>query len=190
MADIIIVNDLGPGKMFTLNGKIYTVLDIMHNKTAMRQMVVKIKVKDLRSGTIEDMSFTGGDKINVIFLDKRSMTYLYSDESFCTFMDASSFEQISIPKEKLKWELQFLKDNCEVSITYYHDEILGIELPVKVALRVTHTDDAVRGDTINKPQKDATLETGYVIKVPMFIKNDELVYVRTDTGEYDSRANI
>ncbi len=189
MADIIICNDLGPGKMFTVDNNIYTVIDIEHNKTAMRQMVVKVKVKNLRSGAVTDMSFTGGDKVQLIYLDKKKMSYLYDDGDFSVFMDTATYEQVSIPNERLKWEKQFLKDEQEVTVTYYGSEIIGIELPVKVALKIVHTDDAVRGDTINKPQKDATLETGLVIKVPMFIKNGETVYVRTDTGEYDSRAN-
>ncbi len=189
MADIIICNDLGPGKMFTRDGQIYTVLDIEHNKTAMRQMVVKVKVKNLRTGTINDMTFTGGDKVQTIFLEKKKMNYLYNDGTFDVFMDNKTYEQVSIPHDRLKWEMQFIKDNSEVTITFYNDEILGIELPSKVALQVTHTDDAVKGDTINNPRKDATLETGLVIKVPMFIKNGEMVYVTTKDAQYDSRVN-
>ncbi len=189
MADIIICNDLGPGKMFTKDGNIYTVIDIEHNKTAMRQMVVKVKVKNLRSGTINDMTFTGGDKVQTIFLDKKKMTYLYDDGSFFVFMDGKTYEQVSIPHERLEWEKQFIKDESEVTVTFYESEILGVELPSKVALKIVQTDDAVRGDTINNPRKDATLETGLVIKVPMFIKNGEMVYVTTKDAQYDSRVN-
>ncbi len=189
MADIIICNDLGPGKMFTKDGQIYTCLDIEHNKTAMRKMVVKVKVKNLRTGTINDVTFTGGDKVQTIYLDKKKMTYLYDDGSSYVFMDGNTYEQVSIPHERLKWEKNFMKDNSEVTVTYYGDELLGVELPAKVALKIVQTDDAVRGDTINNPRKDATLETGLVIKVPMFIKNGEEVYVSTKDGLYDSRVN-
>lgn len=188
MADIIICNDLGPGKMFTKEGHIYTVLDIEHNKTAMRQMVVKCKVKNLRTGTINDMTFTGGDKVQTIYLDKKKMNYSYDDGSNYVFMDNVTYDQISIPHEKLTWEMQFIKDNSEVTITFYNNEILGIELPAKVGLKIVDTTDAVRGDTINNPRKEATLETGLKIKVPMFIKNGEEVYVTTKDGLYDSRV--
>lgn len=189
MADYVGVNDLGPGRNFIdENNDIYTVLDISHNKTAMAKMKVKLKVKNLRTGVIKELQYFGGDKKALIFLSKKSMTYLYDDGSDVYFMDNETYEQVSIPSERLKWEMNFIKENSTATITYYENEILGIELPVKVALKVVHTDDAVKGDTVNNPQKDAELETGYVIKVPMFIKNGEMVTVRTDTGDYDGRA--
>lgn len=186
---IKISNDLKPGEIIDDNGTLMQVIDILQNKTAMRKMVVKVHVRDIRTGTIKDITYGGGDKVKTAFLDKKKMNYSYDDGNFYVFMDAETFEMVSIPHDRLTREKNFLTDNLEVSITYYNGEIMGIELPVKVALTVTHTEDAVRGDTINKPQKDATLETGYTIKVPMFIKNGDKVYVRTDTGEYDSRAN-
>ena len=103
MAEIKIVNELGPGKCFTDQGELYTVMDIQHNKTAMRQMIVKIKVKNLRSGVVKDLSFTGGDKVQMVYLDKRKMGYLYDDGTFCVFMDNETYDQVSIPKERLKW---------------------------------------------------------------------------------------
>jgi len=194
MSNIIISNNLNPGKVFTQDGKLYQVLEQHCNKTAMRKMVVKAKVKDLRSGTITELSFIGGEKVTLAYLEKEKKSFLYDDGTFCVFMDNDSYEQINIPKEKLTWELNFLTDNEEILVTSFTNpdgikEIMGIELPVKIALKVTHTDDAVKGDTINKAMKDATLETGYVVKVPMFIKSGEVVNIRTDTGEYDSRAN-
>ncbi|HBD06441.1 MAG TPA: elongation factor P [Firmicutes bacterium] len=189
MADFVSVNDLGPGRNFIdENGDIYTVLDIAHNKTAMAKMKVKLKVKNLRSGVIKELQYFGGDKKALIFLSKKNMTYLYDDGSDVYFMDSETYDQVSIPSERLKWEMNFIKENSQAVITYYENEIIGIELPVKVALKIVQTDDAVRGDTVNNPQKDATLETGYKVKVPMFIKNGEVVVVRTDTGEYDGRA--
>lgn len=188
MGDIKIVNELGPGKCFTDGGDLFTVLDIKHNKTAMRQMIVKIKVKNLKSGVVKDVSYTGGDKVTMVYLDKRKMNYLYDDGTFCVFMDNETYEQISIPQERLKWELNFLKDGVEATVTSYEGEVMGVELPVKIALQVVETEEAVKGDTINKAMKDAKLETGYSCKVPLFVKNGTVIYVRTDTGEYDSRA--
>ena len=103
-------------------------------------------------------------------------------------MDNETYDQVNIPKERLEWEMKFLVEQQEVEITYYEQEILGIALPVKVTLTVTDTEPAVKGDTVNKATKDATLETGYVIRVPLFVNEGEKVIVRTDTGAYDSRA--
>ncbi len=188
MADIINVNDVKLGTLIAKDGHIYSVIDRVNNKTAMRGMVVKLKVKDIRTGSITDISYVGGDKVSTVYLDKKKMNYIYEDGTFCVFMDNATYDQISVPKEKLTWELNFLAENAEVTVTSYEGEILGIELPAKVALKVTYTEDAVKGDTINKPQKSATLETNYKIKVPMFIKNGDKVNVDTKTGEYDSRA--
>ena len=188
MAEIVKIGDLGPGRNFTVEGQLYTVLDIAHNKTAMRQMIVKIKCKNLRTGTISDITFNGDDKVALIYLDKKAMAYLYDDGDSIVFMDNDTYDQVSIPKSRLQWELNFLKEGSIATITYYEGEIMGVELPVKVTLRVVATDDAVKGDTINKAMKDAKLETGYTVKVPMFVKNDTDIIFRTDTGEYDSRA--
>ncbi len=185
---MIQVNDLKPGTSFSYENNIYVVLDILHNKTAMRQMIVKVKVKNLRSGSVTEVSFTGGDKVDGVHLDKRAMQLSYMDGEDYVFMDMETFDQINISKSKLEWESNFLKENQEVEITYYENEILGISLPVKVVLKVAKTEPAVRGDTVTKASKDAILETGYMLRVPLFIEQEEEIIVRTDTGDYDSRA--
>lgn len=186
---MIIVNDLAPGVSFTFENNIYVVLDIQHNKTAMRKMVIKVKTKNLRTGTISDLAFTGGDKIETIRIDKLPMTYLYDDGDGIVFMNQETYEQVSIAKSKLEWEMKFLVPNCEVEVISYEGEFLGINLPSKVALEVTKTEPGVRGDTATRALKDAVLETGHMVRVPLFIEQGEKVYVRTDNGDYDSRAN-
>ncbi len=188
MAEIKIVNELGPGKCFTDQGELYTVMDIQHNKTAMRQMIVKIKVKNLRSGVVKDLSFTGGDKVQMVYLDKRKMGYLYDDGTFCVFMDNETYDQVSIPKERLKWELNFLKPSDEVEVTSYNGEVLGVALPINVAFVVTETEPAIKGDTATGATKNATIETGFQIKVPLFINEGETVLVNTQDGKYQGRA--
>ncbi|MFA6829554.1 MAG: elongation factor P [Bacilli bacterium] len=189
MADMIMIGDCGPGTSFKVGNDIFESLKIDHNKTAMRGMIVKIKAKNLRSGSISEKSFNGDDKVEKIFLDKREMMYQYDDGSLIHFMDNENFNDYGIPKERLVWEMNFITPENPIIITFFGEEILGVELPAKVTLKITDTDDnAVAGDTINKASKDAILETGYKIKVPMFVKNGTMVIVRTDTGEYDSRA--
>lgn len=190
MAEMVDAGELGPGRVFLYKGALLQVVDIQHNKTAMAKMKHKIKAKDLRSGAISEMMLFGGDKVEVAYLDKRNMQFLYSDADFAYFMDDETYDQVQLPVEHIKWELQFMAPNAEVIITYFGKEILGVQLPPKVALKIVECDDnATAGDTINAAKKDATLETGLIVKVPMFIKNGSLINVRTDTGEYDSRAN-
>ncbi len=185
---MINVTELRPGNYFEDEGNIYLVLDILLNKTAMRKMVAKVKVKNLRTGAITEMSANSGYQVEPIRLDKKKMNYLYDSGDFLVFMDQNTYEQVEISKSRLEWEMKFLKENLEVEIVTYNDEILGINLPSKVALKITHTEPAVKGDSVNKALKEATLETGLVVKVPLFINQDEEVLVRTDTGDYDGRA--
>ena len=116
------------------------------------------------------------------------MNYIYDNGDILVFMYNETYEQVEIPKARLEWEIKFLKENQEVEITSYEDEILGINLPAKVTLKITHCEPAVRGDTVNKAMKDATVETGLKIRVPLFINEGDDVLVRTDTGDYDGRA--
>ena len=182
------VTELRPGNYFIDENNLYQVLDILLNKTAMRKMVAKVKVKNVRTGTINELARNSGYMVENVRLDKRQMQYLYDTGDFFVFMDQETYEQVEIPAERLQWEKQFLKGDEVVEITSYDGEILGVNLPAKVTLKITQCDPGVRGDTVNKPTKPATLETGLVVRVPLFIEEGEEVLVRTDTGEYDSRA--
>ncbi|MEI7668186.1 MAG: elongation factor P [Erysipelotrichaceae bacterium] len=185
---MIIVNDLKPGVTFVYENNIYIVIETMHNKTAMRQMIVKSKVRNLRSGAIVEIAFTGGDKVEPAHIDKKEMQYLYDSGDALVFMDTSSYEQIEIQKDSLKWEMNFLKPNDNVNISSYDNEILGLLLPDKVSLQIVETEPSVKGDTATSAQKNARLETGLEIKVPMFIEEEEMVIVNTSDGKYVGRA--
>ena len=185
---MIIVNDLKPGITIEYENNIYVVLDISHNKTAMLQMIVKAKAKNLRTGTIIDLSFTGGDKVEQARIDKREMQYLYDDGTNCIFMDNETYEQLEIPMEKLTWELNFIKPNSNVNISMYEGEVLGVILPDKVELQIVEAEPAVKGDTATSATKNAKLETGLEIRVPLFINNEEMIVVNTADGKYSGRA--
>ena len=182
------VTELRPGNYFIDENNLYQVLDILLNKTAMRKMVAKVKVKNVRTGTINELARNSGYMVENVRLDKRQMQYLYDSGDFFVFMDQETYEQVEIPAERLQWEKQFLKGDEVVEITSYDGEILGVNLPAKVTLKITQCDPGVRGDTVNKPTNPATLETGLVVRVPLFIEEGEEVLVRTDNGEYDGRA--
>ena len=185
---MVIVNDLKPGSTFEYEKSLYQVMNLALNKTAMRQMIVKVKVKDLRSGVVKEISFTGGDKVEDVHVDKKEMQYLYDDGDSLVFMDNETYDQISIPKDRLTWEMQFLKPNDNVNIMMYNCEVLGVILPDKVNLEIVECEQAVKGDTATAALKNATLETGLTIKVPLFIQNHEMVIISTADGRYCGRA--
>ena len=185
---MIIVNDLKPNTAFEYEGNLYSVINVDHNKTAMRQMIIKVKVKNLRTGVINEISFTGGDKVEPANIDRREMEYLYDDGENLVFMDTTTYEQIEIPKTRLKWEMQYMKENDNVTISMFNNEILGVILPDKVELQITECEQAVKGDTATAALKNAVVETGLAIKVPLFIQNGEMVVISTADGKYCGRA--
>ena len=185
---MIIVNDLKPNTAFEYEGNLYSVINVDHNKTATRQMIIKVKVKNLRTGVINEISFTGGDKVEPANIDRREMEYLYDDGENLVFMDTTTYEQIEIPKTRLKWEMQFMKENDNVTISMFNNEILGVILPDKVELQITECEQAVKGDTATAALKNAVVETGLAIKVPLFIQNGEMVVISTADGKYCGRA--
>ncbi|MDD7735187.1 MAG: elongation factor P [Bacilli bacterium] len=185
---MINVTEIRPGNTFESEGNIYTCIDIDLNKTAMAKMKVKVKAKNVKTGGVLDLSFIGGDKVELLRLDKKQMQYLYDDGTGYVFMDMETYDQISIDKARLEWESNFLVPEATVTITMYENEIIGIELPAKVTLKIVECEPAVRGDTVNKAMKDAYLETGLKVRVPLFVENGESIVVFTNDGSYDSRA--
>lgn len=182
------VTELRPGNYFIDEGNLYQVMDILLNKTAMRKMVAKVKAKNMRTGAIIELARNSGYDVEKAVLSKKKMVYLYDSGDFLVFMDNATYDQIEIAKSRLEWEMNFLTSNAEIDILFYEDEILGITLPSSVPLQIVDCEPAVRGDTVNKAMKFATVETGFKLKVPLFIDNGETILVRTDTGDYDGRA--
>lgn len=181
-------NDLKPGMTIQIDGDIFIVLEQSQNKTARSAMVVKAKVRNLRSGANVELSFGGGDKITPAHIDKKEMQYLYDLDDALVFMDNETYEQIEIPKEHLKWEMNFLKPNDNVMVSMFEGEILGVILPDKVSLRIVECEPAVKGDTATSASKNAILESGLEIKVPLFIAQDEVVLINTSDGKYSGRS--
>ena len=181
-------NELKPGVTILYENNIYVVQDFSQNKTARSAMVVKVKVRNLRTGANVELSFGAGDKVEKAHIEKKEMQYLYDAGDELMFMDNESYEQIGIPKENMEWEMKFLKENDNVMISTYEGEILGIILPDKVALQIVEAEPAVKGDTATNAQKNATMETGLVVRVPLFIDQDEVILVNTADGKYAGRA--
>ena len=186
---MVLSNELTLGNYFRYDGNLYVVLDTLYNKTAMAKMVIKIKAKNLRTGAITNLSLSGGEKVEDIRIEKNQMQVLYDEGDAMVFMNNETYEQISISKSILGDQMNFLVPELAVEICTYEGEVLAVNLPAKVALTITHTEPGVSGDTQTRAMKDATCETGLLIKVPLFIEQDEKVWVKTEDGTYDSRAN-
>ena len=181
-------NDLKPGLTIQQDGEIYIVLDASQNKTARSAMVVKAKVRNLRSGANVELSWGGGEKIMPAQIDKKEMQYLYDTEDALVFMDNETYEQIEIPAANLEWERKFMKPNDNVNISMFEGEVLGVILPDKVTLHVVECESAVKGDTATSAMKNAVLETGLQVKVPLFVNQDEMIVVNTFDAKYSGRA--
>jgi len=183
-------NNLNKGQTIAYNDKIWRVLDYQHVKPGKGQAFVRSKLKNLRTGANQDITFRSDEKLETVYIDTRSMQYLYRNETNDqhVFMDTETYEQVGIPEEQIEEELQFIKENMEVDIVFYENEILGVQLPAKVNLEVAKTDPGIRGDTQSGGSKPATLETGAVVTVPLFINRGDILEINTEDGSYSSRV--
>ena len=181
-------NDFKNGMTILYDGHIYKILEFMHVKPGKGAAFVRTKLRDLRNGGIVDITFNSAEKVERAIIDKITMQYLYDDGSSLVFMDMETYEQIELNHSLVEYEMKFLVENMTVEIEKMGDEILGIILPDKVTLLVTKCDPAVKGDTKTNALKDAYVETGLLVKVPMFIEEGEKIIISTETGKYSSRA--
>lgn len=180
--------DFKTGLTILYNNHIYQILDFQHVKPGKGSAFVRTTLKDCRTGNNINYTFSAGEKMEQAILEKRKMSYSYNTGDAYVFMDTESWEQVEVETQRLKWESNFLIENMEIEIVFYGDEIIGINLPEKVVLEVTESAPAVAGNTATNALKEATLETGFVVKVPMFIEQGEKIIVNTGDGKYSSRA--
>ncbi|MCI8778395.1 MAG: elongation factor P [Bacilli bacterium] len=181
-------NDIKNGMTILFEDNIYVVLEFSHVKPGKGAAFVKAKLKNLRTGSIVEKTFNSSIKLERAMIQKIDMQYLYSSGESYNFMNMETYEQIEIPVSRLGDDAKFLKENLSVNITFYEGEVLGIILPDKIEYTITKTEPAVKGNTTNNATKEATIETGLIIKVPLFIEEGEKVLVSTSDGKYVSRA--
>ena len=182
------VNDFKVGMTIEYDGNIYSVLDFQHVKPGKGAAIVKAKLKNLRTGSIAEYTFNAGVKVQTARIEKKPMQFLYSMNDIYYFMNMNDYEQIELPKSIIGDEAKLLKENLDVDIIFFEGEMLGMNLPDKIAMRVVHTEPGVKGNTTSTAMKDAELESGLVVKVPMFIDQDEIVLISSKDGKYVSRA--
>ena len=182
-------NDLKNGMVLNLDGQLWQVIWFQHHKPGKGGAVVRSKLKNVESGKTVDKTFNADVKVEVANVDKRTMQYLYNDGTSYVFMDTATFDQVEITPEIVGDAANFLLENQEAIVASNEGRVLYIELPASVELEVTQTDPGLRGDTASGGgTKPATLETGAVVQVPLFVDVGQRVKVDTRTGDYMSRA--
>jgi len=184
---VVNVNDIKNGMTIEVDGNIYTILEFQHVKPGKGAAFVKMKLKNLRTGAINEQTFNSSTKVGKAMIDKKTMQYLYNDGENYVFMDMEDYSQIELPKSQIEDEAKYLTENSEVNIMYYNSEMLGVNLPEKVELEVVKTEPGVKGNTTSTATKEAELSTGLVIRVPLFIDEGDIVIVSTSDGKYVSR---
>ena len=179
---------LKKGMLVKIEQDLFRVLELQHVTPGNLRGFVRVKFRNIRSGTLSDQKLRSEDTLDRATLEQRDMQYLYKDgDGFC-FMDTESYEQIHISSEALGDSVNYLKPEMTVEVEFYGEEALGVELPQTVDLEVTDTAPGIKGATASAQVKPATLETGLVVQVPPFVNTGDLVRVSTETGEYLSRA--
>jgi elongation factor P len=185
---MISTNDMRPGQTLDLDGDLFTIVNYQHVKPGKGQAFVKTKLKAVKSGAVVDRTFRADEKVNLAVLDKREMQYLYEEDAGLVFMDNESYEQTHVPRELLGDAVKFLKDGTICMVPVYDGTPVGAEMPVTMVLEITATEPGMKGDRVSGALKPATLETGAVVQVPLFLETGESIKVDTRSGEYISRA--
>lgn len=185
---MINVNDIKNGLTFLYDGNIYQVIEFLHVKPGKGPAFIRTKLKNLRTGATIEQTFNTNIKLEKAMIDKQSVQFLYSSGDIYTFMNMETYEQVELTKDQLGDDIYYLKDGSNAEISFYKGELLGVILPEKVELKVVNTEPAVKGNTTNNATKDAVLETGLSVKVPLFIEEGEMLIISTRDGKYTSRA--
>lgn len=180
--------ELKKGATIELDGKLYSILDYSHIKTGRGSAQVRLKLRDVRAGSTIEHTVQSGTKFTRARVERREMQYLYSDDQFFYFMNTENFEQIPVSADKVGDANKYLKENDPCELVLYGDEVIGVELPMTVELTVTRTDPGFKGDTATGGTKPATMETGLVVNVPLFIEEGTRIRINTDSGAYIERV--
>ena len=185
---MISTNQFKTGSHIEVDGAVYRILDFQHVTPGNLRGFVRVKLRNIRNGTLSDQKLRSEDMIERATLDEREMQYLYKDGDDYYFMDTTSYDQIHISSEALGDSVSYLKAEMTILVEFYGSEPVGIELPQTVDLKVLDTVPGIKGATASNQVKPATLETGLVVQVPPFINPGDVVRVSTESGEYLSRA--
>lgn len=182
------VNDIKNGMTIKYNNSIYAVMEFQHVKPGKGSAFVRTKLRNLMTGAIQDITFSNtSEKIEKAHIDKRDMQFLYSEGETYYFMDMETYDQLEVQKDVIGNQLRFLIENTELTLVMYEGKIIGINLPEKMAFEVIEAEPAIKGDTRGGGDKMAKIETGYDLRVPLFVAAGDRIILNTATGEYVSR---
>jgi elongation factor P len=184
----VTTNDLKNGMTLSLPDGLFTVIEFQHVKPGKGGAFVRTKLKNLRSGAVLDRTFRADERVEQAIVEKREMQLLYGDGDDYVFMDTSSYEQTHVSKAVLADAVKFLKEGDNAVLQVHDTEVVGVELPAAVELEVAETEPGVQGDRVSGARKPATLTTGHVLQVPLFVNPGERIKVDTRTGQYITRA--
>lgn len=185
---MIAASDLKAGMTFEQDGKLIKVMEASHHKPGKGNTVMRMKLKDVRTGSTADTTMRPDEKVKKAHIDTKPVQYLYSQDDMAIFMDLETYEQYEVPTALIEEELKYLLENMEVKIQFYGEEVIGLTLPTTVILRVAETQPSIKGATVTGSGKPATMETGLVVNVPDFVEADELLEINTAEGTYLKRA--
>ncbi|MFH2070757.1 MAG: elongation factor P [Elusimicrobiota bacterium] len=185
---VVGTSDFHNGLNIEVEGDIWTIIWFQHHKPGKGGAVMRTKLRNIHTGSTIERTFRSGEKFRDVELEKRKKQYMYNDGKQWHFMDMETFEQSPVSREELGEESKFLKENDIIEFLYLDGKYLGVELPITVELKITHTVPGARGDTVSNVMKPATIETGAEIRVPLFIDIGDVVRVDTRTGEYVERV--
>ncbi len=181
-------NDFRNGVTIELDGNVYSVIEFQHVKPGKGSAFVRTKLRNAKTGAVVERTFNAGEKVPRAHIDRKDMQYLYANGDEYTFMDNETFEQVTLTGAELGDALHFLKENMVIGLMQFQGTTMGVDLPNSVVLEVVETDPGLKGDTATGGTKVAKLETGYSVRVPLFIQNGDKLIVDTRSGEYLSRA--
>jgi elongation factor P len=181
-------NDLKNGMSLDLPEGLFSVVEFQHVKPGKGGAFVRTKLKNVRSGAVIERTYRADEKLEQAIIDKRDMQFLYRDGTDFVFMDTTTYEQRTAPPETLGGAPSYLKEGDEANLQMYNGEIVGVDLPAAVELTVTETEPGIQGDRVSGARKPATLQTGLVVQVPLFVNTGDVIRVDTRSGEYLTRA--
>lgn len=185
---MITTNDFKTGITIQSEGNLWLVIEFQHVKPGKGSAFVRSKLRNLRTGAVIDKTWRAGEKVATAHIDKKQMTYSYAMGETYVFMDNETYEQIEIEKKQIEYQLNFIIEGMEVNVISFEGEVLGVDIPEKVALEVTQADPAVKGNTATNATKDCVVETGFKLQVPLFVNEGDKIIINTSTGKYDKRA--
>ncbi len=180
--------DFKNGLTIELDGEVYQIVEFQHVKPGKGGAFVRTRMRNMRLGTTLEKTFRAGERIDVAHVERRTLQFLYQGDGEYVFMDNETFDQVTLTAEQIGPQVKFLKDNSDVQVVSFDNRVLGVELPDTIEARVVQTDPGLKGDTASGGSKPATIETGAVVTVPLFINEGDMIRVDTRSEKYIERA--